>query len=282
MNHKSHNNATLKYINTYFLSYLFGNLSKKILMFSIIVYLARTIDYFSIITFVIFYLAYMSVYFLNDYIDRPLDIGRKCIHPYKLVFNRKHLLILGVSHLLIFTTILFILDYKVAALSFVVVLFGILRSYIRDKTLREISLGILQFLQFCLFFYILGKPEGIVENIILLLQFSLVYMFLYYIHKIPDSGECKRKSLVYVVVISILSILALAEVKDLILLIYLIASLIFVFLAYKLFTRQITKESYAEVARICSVLYHFLSLVLILFVVYGYFPEIPEYIFLHR
>ena len=165
-----------------------------------------------------------------------------------------------------------------AVIASIIIFFGVIRSYIRNKTLREISLGILQFLQFCLFFYILGKPEGIIEHIILLLQFSLVYMFLYYIHKIPDDGECKKKSLVYVILISILSILALAEIKDLVPLIYLVVSLTFVFLAYGIFTKQMIKKSYMKVMKICSVVYYFLSLALIASVHYGYFPEIPEYI----
>jgi len=278
MNHKSRNNILFRYINTYLLYYLFGNLSKKVLMFSIAIYLARTIDYLSIITFTIFYLAYMSIYFLNDYIDRHLDIKRKCIHPYKLIFSRKHLLILGLLHFVVFIAILYILNYKLAILSLALIFFGVLRSYMQNSTLREISLGALQFLQFCVFFYILGRPKCILEHIVLLLQFSVLYMFLYYIHKIPENGEYKKKSEIYVVIVSILSILALAEVKDLITLSYLIISLTSILLAYELFTKRLIKEVYINTMRMCSTVYYLLSIILVLFVLYEYFPEIPEYI----
>ncbi len=190
-------------IKTY-LRYLIGNFPKKLLNFAIASSLALTFSLQSFTIFIIHYFQYLSVYFFNDLIDRKEDLKRKFIIEYKLELKEKQLFCLGVLHFIIPLIFLWLINPKIAILSTLIVLFGILRSYIKIKPIRELTLGFLQFAQILFFGYILMKLDSIIEHVSAVLTYSFQYVSLYASHKFEF-----LRSVVYIIVSCIFLLLSL-------------------------------------------------------------------------
>ncbi len=166
-----------------YLQYLLGNFPKKLLNFAIASALTLSFSFQAFLLFLIHYFQYLSVYFFNDLIDRKEDLKRRFIMEYKLKLKEEQLFYLGASHFIIPLIVLWLFNPKLAVLSSLIVLFGILRSYIKIQPIREISLGFLQFMQILFFGYLLMKLDSLIEHISVVLTYSFQYIGLYASHK---------------------------------------------------------------------------------------------------
>lgn len=236
---------TLEEIKSYFQYYLFENLGKKLLIFSIVAFLADFISLNSLVCFSFHFFQYLSVYFFNDYIDRKEDKKRKYIAEGKLVLREKILLKLSILHFIV--PLIFILIFygiKIAILSSSIVIFGVLRSFAKNRTLREISLGFLQFIQIFFFFVLLGNINIFVEYIFLIILYCLFYSFAYYVHKTPEYGEEPNKTFSYFLVFFTILILALSDVNNFKSLLSIVSISIANFTIYFIFLGKMTVKNF--------------------------------------
>ena len=200
-----------------YLSYLFF---KKVFLFGFAVYFAERISVNAVFTFILFCFNYLSVYFGNDLIDRRFDKDRKFLLDYKLRMSERTLFYLFISHLIIPFAILSAINPRIAIVSFLASAFGVVRSYFRKPAIREFTLFLLQIIQLFLMFDMLGAVDEFVEHIFLITLFSLMYTVYYYFHKIPEKGEVLSKTIAYILLCIIVNVFALAEVEDIITLLY--------------------------------------------------------------
>jgi len=164
-------------ITLMFLKYEFGNI------------LSAT-DFLKIlIKFIGFFLMYSSIYVFNDIIDYRDDIKRKFIRESKILARGiveldqfalfgSYLLITGSIISLIFMTKIEVL------IIFGLILFGILRSYIKNLGLRSIALMIMEFANLMLFVMFVNSNFLFDQKTLLLASsVSIYYTILYYIYR---------------------------------------------------------------------------------------------------
>ncbi len=264
MSYNELNKRSLSIINAY-LNYFMGNLPKKILLLGIVLYLSRVPVESGLISFILFYLGYLSIYFANDFIDREEDKKRRYIAQYKLLLSKKQLFYLAMAHLVIPNLILIIINPFVGILSLTIDVFGILRSYIRKLILRELSLGLLQIMQLYLIFLIYNSGSIFFNNLLFIISFAILYSFTYYLHKIPDKGGSSKKTIFYIILYVSSILLALPEVSDIIMLAGLFSGFIVIIYSYLRFSsRNLSSTMFQQTLISGNILFAVFGLALIL------------------
>lgn len=139
--------------------------------------------------FVGFFLMYSSIYVFNDIIDYRDDIKRKFIRESKILARGVveldqfalfggYLLITGSIISLIFMTKIEIL------IIFGLILFGILRSYIKNLGLRSLALIVMEFANLLLFVMFVNNSFLFEQKTLLMISaVSIYYTILYYIYR---------------------------------------------------------------------------------------------------
>ncbi|MEM0379468.1 MAG: hypothetical protein QXG71_01780 [Nanopusillaceae archaeon] len=197
-------NEKFKKITYTYIKYLFGNFTKMLLYYTIVlyIYLESKINFLhSIQKIFIFYLGYMSIYFFNDYIDRERDLKRKIIHPNKLILSKNELLAFGIIHSIISLTILSLLkDIIGVILTLINISIGIFRSFFHNRNLREFSLIFLSFFKLYATYYFVYNSFILNSTIILFFVYiSIIYSAFYYFHKYYNEFDIVRKILYYTI-----------------------------------------------------------------------------------
>jgi len=255
-----------KGIKVYIVDYFVKNLAKKLPIFLAICYIAGSFSVKFLMLFLLFYLNYLAVYFFNDYIDREEDLKRQYIDLYKLFFSNRTLLYLGIIHLLLPAVFLAFFRVELGLLSLFIVLLGILRSFIRNRVIREVSLGLLQLLQLFLFSLIIGESILFIEHLFTFIQFAWAYSVSYYIQKLPIYGENKIKTSVYLAIFTILTVLAIPEATNPILYFYLILSIAAIGYLYWSYRKVKSNYDFSKNANISVLGMYFISLILFMLI----------------
>ncbi len=169
------------------------HLSRKLVFFGLIVYLLRTFGKVKLsinhwLAFLAFFLAYSSIYFVNDLLDLEFDAKRKhYTYPKPLALGLakpKDFINIAYLHGILGTAASFLYSPAFGSLVLVTLLLAHVRHFIKNLSLRTFLLYLLEFLNFAALTYPFGLNHLFqLKFLVPLLLVCTYYAFLYFAYR---------------------------------------------------------------------------------------------------